>query len=62
MLLGEGAAKADQVTVLGRIPYSASWKRLYKIEWTGGANHYLCGNPPFDLETYRKWGQSAGVF
>ncbi len=62
MLRGEGVARPDQVTVLGRIPYSASWKRLYKIEWDGGKNHYLCGNPPFDLETYRKWGQSAGIF
>jgi len=62
LLSGEGVARADQVTVLGRIPYSASWKRLYKIEWTGGQNHYLCGNPPFDLETYRQWGQKADLF
>ena len=61
MLSGEGIAKPDSVTVLGRIPYSASWKRLYKIEWDGGTNHYLCGNPPFELETYRQWGQSAGI-
>lgn len=59
MLRGEGIARPDTVTVLGRIPYSASWKRLYKIAWNGSQNHYLCGNPPFHLETYRSWGQKA---
>ncbi|MGC4047483.1 MAG: hypothetical protein QM758_27115 [Armatimonas sp.] len=62
MLRGEGIARPDTVTVLGRIPYSASWKRLYKIEWNGGQNHYLCGNPPFSLETYRYLGQKAKLF
>lgn len=59
MLRSEGIARPDTVTVLGRVPYSASWKRLYKIAWNGGQNHYLCGNPPFHLETYRSWGQKA---
>jgi beta-mannosidase len=62
MLHGEGVARPDSVTVLGRIPYSASWKRMYRIEWNSGQSHYLCGNPPFALETYRRWGQAAGLF
>jgi beta-mannosidase len=67
ILAGDATARADSVTALGRIPYSASWKRLYRIAWTGpagtdGFSHYLCGNPPFDLETYRRWGRAAGLF
>lgn len=56
---GEGTASADQTTVLGRIPFSASWKRFYLLRWTStlgrGVNHYLAGNPPFSLAAYRSW-------
>ncbi len=60
---GEGTARADAVTVLGRISYSASWKRFYLLRWTStqgeGVNHYLAGNPPFALAEYRDWLQQA---
>lgn len=45
------------VTTLFRIPYSQGEKKLYVLEWEWdgktGKNHYLSGNPPFDLEIYR---------
>lgn len=61
---GTATAAADSVTVLDRIPWSSSWKRFYLIEWSSplgdGANHYLLGGPPFDLDTYRGWLRRAG--
>lgn len=54
---GTGTTYRDSVTVLANIPYSTSYKRLYKITWQtalgDGKNHYLAGNPPFSLEEYR---------
>lgn len=62
---GSGKAAADAVTVLGRIPFSASAKRCYALTWSSGLgegrNHYLAGNPPFTLPKYREWLQKAGV-
>jgi len=56
---GGATAVADAVTAIGRIPFSMGEKRFYLIEWESasgrGRNHYLAGNPPFDLETYRRW-------
>ncbi len=46
------------------MPYSAAAKRFYLIEWEGpagkGRNHYMAGNPPFDLATYKRWMAAAG--
>lgn len=65
MAEGSGRASADAVTVLARIPFSASWKRLYRIEWeageASGASHYLAGYPPFDLCWYRRALEAAGM-
>jgi beta-mannosidase len=56
---GKAIAQGDAVTVLGRLPFSMGEKRFYLLEWKTtsgrGRNHYLAGNPPFDLETYRGW-------
>jgi len=56
---GEGRAAADAVTVVGEVPFSMGDKRFYVIEWESASgrarNHYLAGNPPFDLGQYREW-------
>jgi len=56
---GKTMARGDAVTVVDRIPFSMGEKRFYLLEWETpsgrGRNHYLAGNPPFDLETYRGW-------
>ncbi|MCE5218834.1 glycoside hydrolase family 2 [bacterium] len=65
MAQGEGVAPADATTNLGRVPFSASWKRMYVIEWETESgkslSHYLAGNPPFELEQYRAWLSKAGL-
>ncbi len=65
LLEGQGVAKADAVTVLGQVPYSAAVKRCYLIEWDGpdgkGVNHYVAGNPPFDLAAYKKWMRAVAL-
>lgn len=64
VLEGGDIAKADAVTRLGKVPYSAAVKRFYRIEWEGpagaGVSHYLAGNPPFDLHKYKEWMTRAG--
>lgn len=51
-----GGAGAE-AAVLDRIPYSYGEKHIYVITWKSeygeGRNHYLSGQPPFDLEIYR---------
>lgn len=60
---GAGTALADSVTPLGSIPFSMGRKRFYVIEWTSpsasGWNHYLAGQPPFELKQYREWLEKA---
>jgi beta-mannosidase len=62
---GAGIARADSVTALGSIPFSMGAKRFYVIEWTSpaacGRNHYLAGQPPFDLAHYRDWLAKARI-
>jgi beta-mannosidase len=64
LLEGRRVAGADAVTALGKVPYSATAKRFYLIEWDGtagkGVNHYMAGNPPFELEMYKRWMVAAG--
>ena len=55
MLQGKGCCSDQSVFELGELPYSHGEKRLYLIEWTGGRNHYLAGNPPFDLQWYAQF-------
>ena len=65
LLQGRGVAAADRVTVLGSIPFSMGEKRFYVLEWKSalgaGRSHYLAGNPPFELATYRGWLEKAGL-
>lgn len=62
---GAGVAEGDAVTLLGRIPLSMGEKRLYLLDWRAesgsGRNHYLAGNPPFDLRQYREWHRRLSV-
>jgi beta-mannosidase len=63
---GAATARADAVTVLNAVPYTASAKRLYLIEWESeqfgtSVNHYLAGNPPFDPLWYADRLRNAGL-
>jgi beta-mannosidase len=64
VLRGHGRTGANGHAVLGRIPHDAARARFYLIEWHGptwsGRNHYLAGQPPFDLSRYRGWLVQAG--
>lgn len=56
---GQALARADAVTSLGSIPFSASAKRCYLLDWKSEArtdrNHYISGYPPFNLDQYKRW-------
>ncbi|MDL2293520.1 hypothetical protein LJC60_02700 [Ruminococcaceae bacterium OttesenSCG-928-D13] len=58
-LLEGTAAVGEDVFCLGQLAYSHGEKKLYRIHWeyegNSGVSHYLCGNPPFDLEWYRNF-------
>lgn len=53
------------VTVLGNIPYTQSEKKIYILQWEydgiSHKNHYLAGNPPFDLDFYREFLQTVYI-
>jgi beta-mannosidase len=58
-------AHADRATVIGQIPYLRNRQRFYLISWQGdvsGYNHYLAGQPPFDLAAYRTWLGQSGLY
>ena len=52
-------AAGERIAKIGRIPYSNGEKKIYALEWEENSvtnkSHYLSGNPPFDLQTYRKF-------
>lgn len=60
-VLAEGEYNVDKNSnkKLGEIPLYYSDKKFLVIEWEeNGAkkyNHYLCGMPGFDFETYKNW-------
>lgn len=60
-VLAEGnfEVKSNSNKVLSRIPLLYSDKKFLVIEWTADGkkykNHYLCGMPGFDFETYKNW-------
>lgn len=62
---GHAVAAADSVTELTHVPFSMGDHHCYLITWTTPTgqyhNHYLAGNPPFDLQHYRHWLEKAGV-
>lgn len=54
----EGIISIDgEVKTVTSLPYSQGEKKIYTLEWTcgdrSGKNHYLAGNPPFELAFYR---------
>lgn len=54
---GQAELAADSSQVLAELPYSQGVKKLYILRWTCedgtvGVNHYLAGNPPFELQEY----------
>ena len=54
---GSFTAKADASTVVGKLRFKRNLKRMFAITWTGdakGKNHYLAGQPPFELAHYKK--------
>jgi beta-mannosidase len=64
LLSGTGSCGDQESKKLDLLPYSQGEKRIYLIEWESppgdpasgperrGRNHYLAGNPPFDLAHY----------
>jgi beta-mannosidase len=59
VLQGNIKSKANENSELGKIRVSGGVQKLFLIEWTIGndkfCNHYLHGNPPFDLNKYHDW-------
>jgi beta-mannosidase len=57
VLTGADSCSDGQVYELGSLPYSQGEKKIYVINWEcegcSGRNHYLSGNPPFELDRYR---------
>ena len=56
---GNSSCEDQSVFELLALPYSQGEKHLYVIEWQSGehsgCNHYLAGNPPFDLAWYAEF-------
>lgn len=58
--IGSGVSRVgDDVIDLASVRYSHGDKKIYLIEWEcgelSGKNHYLCGEPPFDLKWYEEF-------
>ncbi len=62
---GTGQCPGDAVAGLASIPYDPAKQTLYAIRWRDvlgdGTSHYLAGTPPFRLEDYRSWLNTAGL-
>lgn len=59
-MLAEGTTKVgERVEPLTTLPYREKEKHFYVINWKtedeSGINHYLCGEPNYDLEVYRRF-------
>ena len=57
VLSGEASCPDQGIFDIAALPYSQGEKKIYLIEWESGkysgTNHYLAGNPPFELSFYR---------
>jgi beta-mannosidase len=57
VLSGSGVCNDQETFEPAALPYSQGEKKIYLIDWESGAysgrNHYLAGNPPFELAFYR---------
>ena len=61
---GKGTAPANRSVVLARLPAGKGGREMLVIEWKGdmtGRNHYLRGEPPFDLDDYTGWLGGAAL-
>ena len=60
-LSGRASCPDQEIFEITALPYSQGEKKIYLIEWEsgayGGKNHYLAGNPPFELSFYRDFLQ-----
>ena len=62
---GEAVVPGDSTVCVWQSDFSMRDQGLYLITWTGdaqGRNHYLIGNPPFDLHAYIAWLKAAQIF
>jgi beta-mannosidase len=63
VLSGEGRCGEAESCKIDSLPYSQGEKKLYLIQWDAaqlsGKNHYLAGNPPFDLSWYKGFLQDV---
>jgi beta-mannosidase len=57
VLSGKAECRDQEIFEPASLHYSQGEKKIYLIEWESGAysgkNHYLAGNPPFELSFYR---------
>ena len=62
---GELVAPANQSTPVTCIPLAPNKQHCLLIEWESelgvARNHYLAGNPPFNMAKYRNWLSKAGL-
>jgi len=62
---GEFTAPANTSTCIAELPVFYSQHRMTLIEWEidgeKGFNHYLCGFPPFSMDTYTTLMKKAGL-
>ena len=60
---GEFLIPADNAALIERIPLPSGEAACLKIDWHSaagpGVSHLLCGSPPYDLNTYRRWLDSV---
>ena len=65
LLEGEFTAPANTSTCIAELPVFYSQHRMTLIEWeidgVRGFNHYLCGLPPFSMDTYTTLMKKAGL-
>jgi beta-mannosidase len=61
VLAGNGVCGDQETFEPAVLPYSQGEKKIYLIEWQSGVysgkNHYLAGNPPFELSFYKDFLQ-----
>ena len=66
LLSGAQRVEADSTRVLDRLRHSRTAKRFYRIDWAWdgqtGTNHYLSGNPGFDLDWYLALARKHGLW
>ncbi|MDR0475697.1 MAG: hypothetical protein LBH43_18760 [Treponema sp.] len=57
VLSGKAVCPDQGIYEAAGLPYSQADRKIYLIEWESGSysgkNHYLSGNPPFELSFYR---------